>query len=42
MYERGDVKSLDDAFVMYCPDFTIKNTYNSTDITLRKMTAQVE
>ena len=41
MYERGDVRSLDDAFIMYCPDFSIRNMYNSANITLRQMAAQV-
>eukprot|EP00731_Ephydatia_muelleri_P019979 Em0012g804a len=41
LFERGLVSSLDDPFVKYCPGFSINNIYNSQDITLRQMLAQM-
>jgi len=41
MYEHGMVKSLDDPLSNYCPGFSIRNPYGSSNITLRQMAAQV-
>ena len=41
MYDRGQVKSLDDPLSTYCPGFSMINTYNSRNITLRQIASQV-
>ena len=41
MYDRGQIKSLDDPLSKYCPTFSMINTYNSRNITLRQIAAQV-
>jgi CubicO group peptidase (beta-lactamase class C family) len=41
MYDRGQVKSLDDPLSTYCPGFSMINTYNSRNITLRQIASQM-
>ena len=41
MYDRGLVRSLDDPLSTYCPRFSMLNPFDSRNITLRQIAAQV-
>ena len=43
LYDQGKVSSLDEPLVTYCPQFSIKDTFQDHyDITLRQLAAQVK
>ncbi|XP_065828848.1 putative beta-lactamase-like 1 [Oscarella lobularis] len=41
MMERGQIKSLDDPFQVYAPDFDVKNPFGNSKITIRQMLSQL-